>query len=409
MTSTATPGDIAAVEYDPFAPESMVDPRPVYARLREAGDIHYLPKYDAWAFASFEAVWTVTRDVKNFTTENRGMPPISSLLQEPSMVNFTATNNRDHSASRRLLQKAYRQPAAEMDTEFMRGLAREVLDEILARGDGKMDILTEYASRVASRFAGQKVGIPIEDAEYVRTRCADFFHREYGQVGTSEVNGAAAGEVFGYLQDLLAEARRDPESARGDLAVMLSGEIHGRPFTDDEILGNLFTLIVTGSETTETAAASALYYLAENPDQLADVLADRSLIPAALLETIRYDHPTDILCREVLNEVEMFGETLRPGQQIIMMWGSAGRDEKEYENADVFDIHRTYERHLLFGNGQHRCLGEHTAIRLGTVLIEEFLNSVESYEVEWTGCRRRYAEFVQGFVEIPVRYVPGKR
>lgn len=394
----------AAVDYDPFAPESMVDPRPIYEALRKSGPIHYLPKYDAWAVAGFNAAWKIARDAKNFTTMNRGMPPISALLGEPTMVNFTAMDSRDHSASRRLLQPAYNAKAADHDEEFMRGLAREVLHPLVESGDGTMDVFKDYANRVAARFAARKVGIPDVDAERIRKRSEEFFTREYGQVGTSDTNGAAGAEVFGYLQQLLSDARKAPSTATGDLAVMLDAEINGRKLTDDEILGNLFTLVVTGSETTETSVAATLYYLAQHPDQLADVRRDRSLLQNAFMEAVRYDHPTDIMCREVAHEVEVAGHTLKPGQQVIMLWGSVNRDEAEFENAHVFDIHRTYPRHLLFGFGQHRCLGEAVALRLGTVLLQEFFAVVDTFEVDWDNCERKYAEFVQGFQSVPITF-----
>ncbi|MCD7052777.1 cytochrome P450 [Prescottella equi] len=404
MTSPTTDTAGTTIDYDPFAPEAMVDPRPVYEKLRAAGPLHYLPQYNAWALASFEAVWRAARDLKNFSTENRGMPPINSLLDEPSFPNFTQADARAHAAARRLLQPAYKQAAADQDAANMRSLAQEVLTPLLAGGDGTMDVFRDYASRVAARFAGHKVGLPEADAERIRHRAEQLFTREHGQRGTSQANAEAGGEVFGYLQNLVAEARQDPSTAHGDLAVMLSGTVQGRALTDEEILGNLLTLIVTGSETTEISVAATLYYLAQHPEQLAAVRADKSLIQNAFMEAVRFDHPTDIMCREVVSEVEICGQTLLPGQQVIMMWGSASRDEAEFPNADVFDIHRTYSRHLLFGHGQHKCLGESTALRLGTIMLEEFLDAIDSYEVDWDGCRRKYAEFVQGFNSVPIRF-----
>ncbi|MBS9376288.1 cytochrome P450 [Rhodococcus sp. B50] len=404
MTSDISATDQAAVDYDPFAPEAMVDPRPIYEKLRAAGPLHYLPQYDAWALCSFEAVWRVTRDLKNFTTEHRGSPPMNSLLGEPSFPNFTQTDPREHAAARRLLQPAYNKAAADHDAAYMRTLAREVITPLVEGGDGTMDVFRDYASRVAARFAGHKAGLPAADSERIRHRAEQLFVREYGQRGTSPSNAEAGAEVFEYLQELVVEARRDPSSARGDLASLLNGTVRGRSLTDQEILGNLLTLIITGSETTEISVAATLYYLARNPEQLAAVRADRSLLLNAFMETVRFDHPTDILCREVVNEVEVCGRKLLPGQQLILMWGSAGRDESEFPDADTYDIHRTYQRHLLFGHGQHKCLGESIALRLGTIMLEEFFEAIDTYEVDWDGCRRKYAEFVQGFNSVPIRF-----
>ncbi|WP_182357267.1 cytochrome P450 [Tomitella gaofuii] len=401
---TAVSEATAGVDYDPYAPESMVDPRPAYAALRKAGPLHYLPQYNAWALARFEAVWQVARDGRNFTTEHHGMAPISSLLGEPGIPNFTQATPRRHTAIRRILNSGYDRAAAERDTEYMRTLARETIASLVAQGDGTMDVFADYANRVAARYAGYKVGLPDEDAERIRHRAEQFFHREPGQRGTSEANAAAGAEVFTYLQELVDSARKDPDGAHGDLARLVEGRAQGEPLSDEEILGDLYTLIITGSETTEISVAATLYNLAQHPDQLDAVRADPSLLQPAFIETIRYDHPTDILCREVLNEVEVCGRTLLPGQQVIMMWGSAGRDEDEYPDADRYDIHREPARSLLFGHGQYKCLGESVALRLGTVLLEEFFAAVDSYTVDRDRCTRKYAEFVQGFNGVPVSY-----
>ncbi len=246
--------------------------------------------------------------------------------------------------------------------------------------------------------------MPPEDAERLRNRCAAAFTRVPGQRGTSAENLAALLESHGRLQELVAAGRRDPASAQGDLAALLAGTVDGRPLTDEEIAGDLFTVLITGSETTETTVAATLVYLAQHPDQLAAVRADPALVPHAFVETVRYDHPTDLLCRDTVAEVEVGGTTLRAGQPVILLWGSVGLDEAEHPDADRYDIHRRPRRSLIFGHGQHQCIGEHLAVRMGTVLLEEFFAAVATYEVVVDRCRRKYAEFVKGFDSVPVRF-----
>jgi cytochrome P450 len=202
----------------------------------------------------------------------------------------------------------------------------------------------------------------------------------------------------------VSAARESPECAHGDLAALLAGTVDGRPLSDEEIVGDLFTVLITGSETTETAVAATLVYLAQHPEQLAAVQADHSLLTHALIETIRFDHPTDLLCRETLNEVDVAGTTLYPGQPAILLWGAVGLDAAEYPDVDRFDIHRRPERSLIFGHGQHKCIGEHLAVLMGAVMLEEFFAAVAAYEVDFANCRRKYAEFVKGFDAVPLRY-----
>lgn len=392
-----------AVDYDPYASEAMVDPRPLYARMRAEGPVHRVEQYDAWALAAFDAVWEVCKDTEHFTCAH-GMPPGSALLGEPAGISFTTLDPPAHRLRRRVLGPGYTREAADRDEPVIRQIAREVLGPLVAGGDGEMDVHRDYASRVAARVAGHKAGVPAEDAERIRDRCADAFVREPGQRGTSAANAEALIEGHTYLQQLVASVRQSPERAQGDLASLLAGTIEGRPLTDEEIVDDLFTVLITGSETTETAVAATLYYLAQHPEQLAAVRADRSLVPYAFVETVRFDHPTDLLCREAVDDVVVAGTPMQAGQPAILLWGSVGLDEAEFPDADRFDVHRRPERSLTFGHGQHKCLGEHLAVRMGTVLLEEFFDAVETYEVDFPRCRRKYAEFVKGFVSVPMRF-----
>ena len=392
------------IDYDPYSPEAMIDPRPLYAQLREQDPVHYVAEYDAWALASFEAVWQVCKDTTNFTC-TQGVPPPSALLNEPGgAATFALMDPPEHRLRRRILAPGYTREAADRDESHIRELARSVLAPLIAAGDGEVDAYRDYATRVAARTAGYKAGVPDADAEAIRHQCEKGFLREPGQKGTSADNAAAMIEAFTYLQGLVEAARRDPHSARGDLAALLNGTIDGRPLTDEEIVGDLFTILVTGSETTETTVAATLYYLAQHPAQLAQVYADRSLIPNAFVETVRYDHATDIVCRRAVRDVDVAGQTLRAGQAVMLLWGSVGLDEAEFPGAGAYDIHRASERTLIFGHGQHKCIGEFLAVRMGSVMLEEFFAAVASYEVDFARCRRKYAEFVKGFNSVPLRF-----
>ena len=164
------------------------------------------------------------------------------------------------------------------------------------------------------------------------------------------------------------------------------------------IAAELHTIMVTASETTELAVAGTVYYLSRDRVQLDEVLADRSLVPWAFAETVRYDHPTNMLCRSVRADmVDVGGKTLRHGQGVLLLWASANRDEAVFPDADRYDVHRRPGRTLLFGHGQHKCLGEHLAMRVGSALLDELLVRVADYEVDEAGCGRLYGEFLKGY------------
>jgi cytochrome P450 len=391
--------------YDPYGAEIMTDPRPLYDRLVREGAIHRTTGYDAWAVMGFDAVWDICLDTTHFTC-TRGQTPNQVLLGEPTGHTFPELDPPEHRLRRRVLAPEYTREAARADGAWIRDIAREVLEPLLDHGPTVLDAYTDYAARVTARVAARKAGLPLTDAERLRRRMDDMFTREPGQRGSSPANLEAIGEVFDDLMRTVDAARHDPDSATGHLRTMLHAQVDGVPLTDEQIAAELHTIMVTGSETTELAVAATLYYLAQHPEQLAAVRDDPALVPFAFAEAIRFDHPTHVLCRAVKEDVEVAGIRMHAGDGVLLVWAAANRDPAVVDRPHEFDVHRRMERDLLFGHGQHKCLGEHLAMRMGTVLLEEFFGRVEDYEIDHDGVQRTYGEFLKGFCRLPMRVVP---
>jgi cytochrome P450 len=390
---------VSAVDYDPYSAEAMVDPHRLYAAMRAHDPVHRLEQYDAWALAGFDAVWQACSDTASFSVE-RGQTPNQVLLGEPAMnLTFPELDPPLHRHRRRVLAPAYTREAAAVDVATVEALADEVLAPLVARGS--FDAFDEYASVVSARFAARKAGIPDTDVETVRRLLHAAIAREPGQRGTSAENGAAMGQVFGYLAGLIATCRADRSLARGLLADLLAAEVDGAPLHDQQIAAELHTLLVTGSETVELASAAALFHL-DASTQKREVLDDPGLAGALFAEAVRFDHPTDMLCRVVRQDVTVGDHELREGQGVLLLWASANRDEREFERAGEFDVHRRYDRDLLFGHGQHRCIGEHVAMRMGTAILGALLGAIGDYDIDPAGVRRRPGEFLKGFDTMPI-------
>jgi len=378
-----------AVDYDPLSEEAMTEPQSLYAQLRAHDPVHFMPTYNAWALASFAAVWQVCSDTSNFSVR-RGPTPNQILLGEPaSDLTFAGLDPPEHRLRRRVLAPFYTREAAAHDDATIREIAGSVIDALLHE-TSRFDAYSDYAHVAAGRFAATKAGVPLSDADWLRERIGASFQREPGQRGTSERNIAATIEVFTYLHGLVVNSRNDRTQVTG-------------------VLAELHTLMVTGSDTTEFGLTAALYHLARNPDQRAEIIADPSQCIWAFAEALRLDHPTDILCRSALRDVDVCGESIREGQGLLLLWTSANRDEAEYPSADRFDIHRRYERSLIFGHGQHKCIGEHIGLRMGAVMLEELITRVASFEVDFDGVGRRRGEFLKGFNRMPVAVVTRRR
>jgi cytochrome P450 len=389
-----------SIDYDPLSEEAMLDARPLYAELRAHDPVHYMERYDAWALASFDAVWQACSDTASLSVR-RGQTPNQILLGEPATnLTFPELDPPEHRLRRRVLAPFFTRDAAQDADGEIRAIAREVLEPLLARGH--FDAFDEYASRVTSRVAARNAGVPEQDSDWLRDLLHRAIAREPGQRGTAPENAQAMGEVFGYLHELIVSCREGRASASGLLAELLEASIGGVGLDDMQIAAELHTLLVTGSETTELGMAGAVWYLFREPEQRAEVLADPKLSVFAFAETIRIDHPTDILCRVVRQDVSIGGKALREGQGVLLLWGSANRDDEEFPEADRFDIGRRPTRSLLFGHGQHKCIGEHLGMRMGAILLEELFVRIADYEVDIEGVRRRRGEFLKGFCAMPM-------
>jgi hypothetical protein len=391
--------------FDPLSAAAMTDPQPLYAQLRAEDPVHFMPEYEAWALASFDAVWRAASDARSLSVR-RGQMPLQVLLGEPATnLTFPELDPPEHRTRRRVLAPAYTREAAQHDEAAIRAITREVLAPLVDEGS-EFDAYADYARVVAGRFAAAKAGVPASDADWLRREISRSFRREPGQRGTSPANQEAAMAVFGALHGLVADARRRPGTASGILATLLDTRIDGEPLRDEQIAAEIHTLMVTGSDTTELGLAATLFHAARDPAQRTALLSDPALAGWAFAEGLRFDHPTDVLARCVVSDVEIGGRTLRAGQGVLLLWGSANRDGAEFPDADRYDLHRRPRRSLVFGHGQHQCIGEHIGMRMGTVLVDEFVRAVADYEVRTDGAHRRYGEFLKGFDCLPVSVTP---
>lgn len=388
------------VDYDPYSEEAMTQPQRLYTLLRAHDPVHHLPQYDAWALASFDAVWHACSDTASFSVR-RGQTPNQVLLGEPAAnLTFPELDPPEHRLRRRALAHAYTREAAIDDRALIRRHAIDVLAPLLEAG--RFDAFDHYASVVAARVAADKAGVPSSDVEMVRGLLHAAISRDAGQRGTSPANAEAMGQVFGYLAQLVAGARADVGSASGLLGHLVQARVDGAPLDDLQIAAEIHTLLVTGSETVELGCAATLAQLADHPQQKAAVIADPSRAIDAFAEGVRFDHPTDMLCRVATREVQIGGKTLREGQGVLLLWASANRDEAEFERAGEFDIDRRYERSLLFGHGQHKCIGEHIAMQMGSIILGELFAAVADFDVDRAGVRRRPGEFLKGIHRLPI-------
>ena len=211
-------------------------------------------------------------------------------------------------------------------------------------------------------------------------------------------------DMHTYFQNLARERRENPQDDM--ISAIISSEIEDgddvRPLDDGEVLDFIGLLSSAGTETVSRMLGWAGVYLPEHPDQMADMVADRSLIPGAVEELLRIEPPSPVQARVVQREVTVHGQTLEPGAKVLLLTGSAGRDERQYDDPDRFDIRRN-AKHVSLGRGVHFCLGASLARMEGKVALHELLTRFPTWTVDYDNAERMRTSTVRGYLRLPIK------
>lgn len=390
------------VKYNPFSEDVMRDPHPIYAQLREEAPAYYIEEYDAWALSRFEDVWNASMDAERYSAA-KGTTSAHLLTKvQPVTPMINLMDPPDHTALRAKFRPFFMPKPVGALEPMVRELATKLLEE--ARDKGRIDVIGDFASQISVTVACTITGIPLADAGLLNDLVFRFFKREPGIEGMTPDGLEAMEELFAYFIGLIQKRRK---SGGDDLVQMLTEvEVGGQRLPDEAIASHLSMLIIGGSETFPKVFANCMRWLGAHPDQRAECAKDPGLVPDAFIEVLRYDMPTQFLCRTLKEDVPIHGETMKAGQPVLFLYPSANRDPREFEDPDTFDIHRRPPRILSFGQGTHLCLGIHAAKLEGRICLEETLKRIPEYEPDLEGAERLVTDFVQGYASFPVNFTP---
>ncbi|MCH2170633.1 cytochrome P450 [Myxococcota bacterium] len=387
------------IDYDPFDQEIIYgDPHRVYKRLREESPVHYLPRWDCWALARFEDVWDACMDGEAYTAA-RGTSTAHLLTKvQPVTPTLNTMDAPDHTRLRAELRKFFAPGRIRKLVPAFEGF----VDEAIAEFDeaGACDAVADFAQVVATRVGCEVAGFPPEDAPHMRSLVEMFFDRDPEVEGMTEKGIEGLNGMFEYFAQLSAKRRTQPK--RYDpIGILHEFEVGGAKLDDADIASHLFLLLVGGTDTFPKVFANLLMRLHQNPDIRAEVAAQPDLGLAAFNEAVRVDMPTQMMCRVLLKDHEVRGQQMREGQTVMFLYASANRDDREFDDPERYDIHRTPPRTLSFSHGTHACIGLHVARLEGQIALRKLLERYPDYEIETDGLERYATEFVQGYARMP--------
>jgi cytochrome P450 len=391
------------MEFDPYSEDLFADPFPIYKRLRDEARDLYLKQYDCFFLSRFEDVHNACRN-KAFS-HARGTTPMTLLQGYPPPPRaLSSMVPPEHTALRASLNPDFMPTAARAIEAKAREVVGGYLDELMPQGT--FDVNGDFAQRLAVYLTLLIIGLPTRDADWVASQVKLAFNRVPGVKGPTAAANRANQNLQDYAWQGIAERRRRPQGS-GVLEKLMSFEFEGKKLPDEELISNIFLLIIGGSETVPKAFAGAVYQLWRSPGQRAELVADPELAHDAFWEAVRTDMPTLMLGASADIDTEICGGTrVRAGQKIMHLWASANRDEREFADPDRFNIHRRAPRIVSFNPGRHICLGIHVAQLEGRVMLQELLARIPDYEIDEGRAVSLRSEMFRGFQSLPITFKP---
>jgi cytochrome P450 len=389
---------------DPYDYDFHEDPYPYYRRLRDEAPLYHNEELGFWAFSRHR---DVHQGFRNSTTlSNRdgvSLDPVSRGPHASKTMSFLAMDDPAHLRLRTLVSKGFTPRRIRELEPRVTELAVQHLDAMLDKaGSGvTVDYVAEFAGKLPMDVISDLMGVPEPDRDRIRAMADGVMHREDGVNDVPASAIAASINLIVYYQQMIAERRK---KLTDDLtSALLEAEIDGDRLTDDEILGFMFLMVIAGNETTTKLLANAAFWGHKNPDQLTPVYQDLSQVPLWVEETLRYDTSSQILARTVSAELTLYDTTIPEGDVLLLLPGSAHRDERVFDDPDDYVIGRDIGSKLLsFGSGAHFCLGAHLARMEARVALTELFKRIRGYQVDEANAVRVHSSNVRGFAHLPM-------
>lgn len=406
------PAAAVPLYYDPYSFDIDEDPYPYFKRLRDEAPVYYNERYDFYALSRYRDVDEASKDWKTFSSARGTVLELLDIPAEhlPKMIIFM--DPPQHDRLRKLVNSGFYPRRIAQLEQTLRALARELL-EPYGPGD-TFDLVQDYAGPFASMVIGALAGVPEEDRHILRQWNEAGLQLQEGESAAQGMKtllkAAKSGgehrqvDMHQYFRSLAQARREQPQDdmISAIIAARIDDGEDTRPLENREILDFIGLLSSAGTETVSRMLGWAGTYLPAHPEQMAALVREPSLIPGALEELLRIEPPSPVQARVTQRELTLHGQTLPTGARVLLLNGSAGRDEREYEDPDRFDIHRN-PKHVSFGRGVHFCLGAALARLEGRVALEELLRRFPTWEVDESGAERMRTSTVRGYLRLPVR------
>lgn len=384
-------------DFDHHDPRFAADPAGTFTAMRAQRPVLRSERYGGfWTLSRYDDVVTAARDDDTFMSREGVVLPgrtgnIPIEVDPPEYVKY-----------RRVLAPLFTPETAARTEPLVREIAGELVDAFGTAGTA--DLREDYALPLPVILTFRLLGFPHERWRELS---------EYDTVGMVQHDDGTSSYVrHAKVHDLIPGAIEDRRAHPGDdmISHLVHTEVEGRPLTDDELFRTIRILINGGLSTTTDAIGNALLLMSRQPDVRERLLADPGLMRSAVEEFLRYEAPVMSHRRTVARECEFGGQTMRPGEKVLLPWYAANRDEAQFPQADTFVIDRYPNRHVAFGVGIHRCLGSHLARMEMRAALDVILTRIPDFRIDEDGVTERTDMGVSvGRLSLPARFTPERK
>ncbi|MDA0371337.1 MAG: cytochrome P450 [Actinomycetota bacterium] len=359
--------------------------------MRAEAPLYWDDETGIWGAASHELVSMMSREWRTFCS-GQGSRPESSV---PSMINFDAP---EHTKRRRLVGHGFTPRRVADHEPYLRKKVTELIDAVIDRGS--CDIVADIATPLPMYMIGELMDLPESDHDTL-LHWSDLF-----ATGGDQIQAEVIEAVVQWNEYIMGKVTERRNSDREDLvSLIVNAEWEGERLSDVDVMFETMLVLVGGDETTRHVISGGVAALLRNPDQLAKLRDDPSLLPSAIEEMLRWATPVRNMNRTATRDIEVNGLTIRENDRVLLLYPSANRDEKVFHDPFRFDITRDPNDHVAFGAyGRHHCLGAPLARLELRILFEELLSRLDRLQLATDYIEWREGNFVLGPNSVPITF-----
>ena len=377
------------------------NPFPAFAWMRDNAPAYFDEGAGVWGITRHADIKEIAKDPETFSNAG-GIRPDSGPL--PMMIDMDAP---EHFRRRRLVSEGFTPKRIKEGEASIGAICDQIIDSVCERGSA--DFVRDIAAPLPMIVIGNMLGVAPDDRDDL-LRWSDDMLRSLGS-SDPEVVEASGAAFVGYTEycNRVIEDRRRVGRSDDLIGTLVHADIDGDHLDDASLVHESLLILIGGDETTRHVISGGMYELLHHPDQREALRSDRSKMPLAVEEMLRWVSPIKNMCRTATRDVELHGETVRKGQKLLLLYPAANRDEAVFDDPESFDIVRRPNDHVAFGFGAHFCLGNRLARLELSVMFDRLLTRLPDLALATEAePPRRAANFVSGYDEMPVVFTPSQ-